>query len=79
MFSMNEKQVIAAAIEKILLDLGHPEMPSSRPRFKLHVDGAEPWSYADIEPNWVYDGDNKKAGINPWNEVARDILPPKEK
>jgi hypothetical protein len=66
MFSKSEKQHIAAEIEKILLNLNHPEMPKERPRFKLHVDGAESWSWADIQPNWMYE--DKEPGVNPWNE-----------
>jgi len=51
MFSKEEKQLIAGAIEGVLLSLNHPEMPKSKPNFKLHVDGKEDWSWADIEPN----------------------------
>jgi len=50
MFSAKEKQMIAAAVEKVLLEIDHPEMPKERPSFKLHVDGKEMWSWADIEP-----------------------------
>lgn len=67
MFSMNEKRHIAAVIEKTLLDLKHPEMPVERPRFTLHVDGAESWSWADIQPNWMFDAANPPS-VNPWNE-----------
>lgn len=74
MFSVAEKRNIAAVIERTLLELGHPEMPKDKPRFKLHVDGAEAWSFADIEPNWVFDDGYKNAGANPWNEVARDVM-----
>ena len=52
MFSTAEKKKIADALERSLLDLNHPEMPKSRPAFKLHVAGKEGWSWADIEPNW---------------------------
>lgn len=72
MFSLKEKQEIAEKIERILLDLNHPEMPKEKPLFHLHVKGKESWSWADIEPNWKYE--NKAPGINPWNEMARDIL-----
>lgn len=67
MFSMKQKQHIAKVIEKTLLELNHPEMPGKKPVFKLHVDGKESWSYADIEPNWIYSEDNKP-GINQFNE-----------
>ena len=73
MFSMAEKKHIAEVIEKTLLDLNHPEMPNKRPVFKLHVDGKESWSWADIEPNWKFTQDNPP-NINPWNEVAREQL-----
>jgi len=68
MFSAKEKQHIAAAIEKIILELDHPEMPKEKPLFHLHVTGNEKWSWADIYPNWAYK--DKKPPINPWNEVV---------
>lgn len=67
MFSVRQKQEIAAAVEKILLDVNHPEMPKEKPVFKLHIDGKESYSWADIEPNWAYD--DKEFGMNPWNEM----------
>ena len=74
MFSKAEKQFIAHKLEEILLSLNHPEMPTEKPKFKLHVDGKEGWSYADIEPNWTY-GPTNQPGVNPFNEKAREILP----
>jgi hypothetical protein len=73
MFSLQEKQLIAAAVEKVLLDLKHPEMPEEKPAFTLIVPGKEAWSYAIIKPNWTFDEKNKPE-INPWNEVARDVM-----
>ena len=55
MFSKEDKRIIAARLEEVLLALRHPEMPKERPRFKLHVDGAESWSWADIVPNWTFE------------------------
>lgn len=72
MFSVEEKKKIAEVIEKTLLELNHPEMPKEKPRFKLHVDGKEGWSWADIEPNWVFE-DGKEMGINPFNEISREL------
>lgn len=66
MFSLKEKQHIAAEVEKLLLGLNHPEMPKERPKFRLHVDGAEAWSWADIAPNWTFEGN--PPSVNPWNE-----------
>ena len=72
MFSMEEKKKIAAAVEKALLDIAHPEMPEEMPRFTLHVEGKASWSWADIEPNWKYD--HGGATTTAWNENARDYL-----
>lgn len=72
MFSTVEKVMIAQKIEELLLSLSHPEMPTEKPKFKLHVDGKESWSWADIEPNWTFD--DKEPGTNPWNEIARDVM-----
>ena len=72
MFSLKEKQLIAATIEEALLALDHPEMPKERPVFKLHVEGKEPWSWADIAPNWVFE--DKPAETSAWNENARELL-----
>ena len=69
---MKEKQTIAQKIEELLLSFNHPEMPTERPNFKLHIDGKEPWSWADIEPNWKYE--DKEPSINSWNEQARELM-----
>ena len=74
MFSKQEKQFIASEIEKILLGLQHPEMPTKRPVFSLHVNGKEAWSWANIEPNWMYGDKGSPVNPNPWNEKSRDIL-----
>jgi hypothetical protein len=73
MFSVKEKQFIAEQVEKLLLGLKHPEMPKERPVFKLRVEGAESWSWAEIAPNWMFN-DANKPGVNPWNEVAREVI-----
>ena len=74
MFSQKEKIKIAEAIEKVLLKLKHPEMPTEKPYFQLKVKGKESWSYADIEPNWVFKEGGKEMKTNPFNEKAREIL-----
>ena len=73
MFSVKEKQYIANAIEKILLELKHPEMPTEKPDFTLRILGKEEWSWADIKPNWTFGIDNPPQ-VNEFNEKARDIL-----
>jgi len=64
MFSVTEKRKIAEEVERLLLELNHPEMPQEKPSFSLHVDGEESGSWADIKPNWTYDEKNSP-GINP--------------
>ena len=41
MFSKAEKIKISEAVEKILLEIGHPEMPNEKPEFHLNVRGKE--------------------------------------
>lgn len=72
MFSQEEKIKISSEIEKLLLSFNHPEMPTEKPEFKIHIKGKASWSWADIEPNWKFE--NKTAGINPWNEEVREKL-----
>ncbi len=48
-------------------------MPKEKPKFKLHVDGKEGWSWADIEPNWVYIEDDKPTTAS-WNENSRELM-----
>lgn len=74
MFSVEEKQKIADAVEKVLLEIDHPEMPTEKPMFNLHVNGKAPWSFADIKPNWFYKEQGSPENPNVWNEVARDVM-----
>lgn len=70
---MTEKQKIADVIEKVLIEINHPEMPTEKPYFILHVEGKEPWSWADIQPNWTFTKE-KPPTTTGWNEHAREIL-----
>lgn len=75
MFSVNQKRQIADAVQKILRDIGHPELPVGEIQFHLHVKGAESWSWADIRNN----GAVAAPDINPWNELqASNCAPPSE-
>lgn len=65
MFSVRQKREIADAVQKILRDTNHPELPKGEIKFLLHVEGAEAWSWADIKNN----GSVVNPGINPWNEL----------
>jgi len=71
MFSVRQKREIADAVQKILRDTGHPELPEGEIRFRLHVDGAENWSWADIENN----GAVPNPGVNGWNEMQDKAKP----
>ena len=64
MFSMQQKRAISEAVQRILQDTRHEELPKGEITFHLHVSGAESWSWADIKNN----GSVTKPGINPWNE-----------
>jgi hypothetical protein len=64
MFSVNQKRQIADAVQQILRETNHPELPMGEISFHLHVDGAENWSWADIKNN----GAVQQSSVNPWNE-----------
>lgn len=65
MFSVREKRAIADKIQQILRETDHPELPQGEISFLLHVDGARPWSWADIRNN----GAVVSPSVNPWNEA----------
>ena len=65
MFSIQQKREIAEAVQKILRSTNHPELPAGEIQFCLHVDGAEPWSWADIRNN----GAVTQPVHNPHNEA----------
>ena len=64
MFSINQKRSIAEAVQGVLRDTRHPELPAGEIQFTLHVDGAERWSWADIQNN----GAVVDPSVNPFNE-----------
>lgn len=64
MFSVKQKRDIADAIQQILRETNHPELPKGEITFALHVDGAESWSWAEIKNN----GAVTNPDVNPWNE-----------
>ena len=66
MFSTQQKRQIANEVQKILRSTNHPELPAGEIQFELHVDGAEPWSWADIKNNGAIE--NPEITANPWNE-----------
>lgn len=64
MFSVQQKREISDAVQKILRDTGHPELPSGEISFTLGVVGAEGWSWAKIQNNRAV----PTPSINPHNE-----------
>lgn len=65
MFSIQQKRDISDAIQKILRDTGHPELPKHEITFEIHVEGAEAWSWANIGNNAAV----TNPGVNPHNEA----------
>jgi hypothetical protein len=65
MFSVRQKREIADAVQKILRDTNHPELPAGEINFLLHVDGSTPMSWADIRNN----GAVTNPGVNLHNEM----------
>lgn len=72
---MRQKREIAGAVQQILRDTQHPELPEGEINFQLHVDGAESWSFADIRNN----GAVTNPGINLHNEFTAEGMPRKNK
>jgi hypothetical protein len=72
MFSVRQKREIADAVQRVLRATNHPELPKGEIRFKLRVDGAEEWSWAEI----VNNGAVVIPGVNPWNERQDAASPP---
>lgn len=64
MFSVREKREVADAVQKILRNTGHPELPRDEIQFLLQVQGGAEWSYAKIRNN----GAVNQPAVNPWNE-----------
>jgi len=72
MFSIRQKREIADKVQNILREVGHPELPMGEIRFLLHVDGAESWSWDDIQNN----GAMTTPGLNGFNEMQdKKVIP----
>lgn len=69
MFSVEQKRSIANAVQQILQDTGHPELPIDEIQFKLYVHGRFQWSWADIQNNEAV----SNPSVNPWNEAQGKI------
>jgi len=65
MFSVRQKREIADAVQKILRETNHPELPEGEIQFLLHVQGASFMSWADIQNNEAIETPE----VNPWNEL----------
>ena len=64
MFSVRQKRGIADAVQQILRNTNHPELPEGEIQFRLIVSGAGEWSWADIRNN----GAVVEPESNPHNE-----------
>ena len=65
MFSVRQKREIAEAVQKVLRDTNHPELPEEGEiRFSLQVWGAQVWSWALIRNNESV----PEPDVNPHNE-----------
>lgn len=73
MFSVRQKREISEAVQKVLRETKHPELPEGEISFSLHVDGAEAWSWADIRNN----GGVLHPSANPHNETLDRRTHPK--
>lgn len=65
MFSVAQKRAISEAVQNVLRNTEHPELPKGEISFVLHVAGAESWSWATIRNN----GAVTNPGVNPHNEA----------
>lgn len=65
MFSVRQKREISDAVQTLLKETKHPELPEGEIYFRLIVNGATPMSWADIQNN----GSVTEPGVNPHNEV----------
>lgn len=65
MFSVRQKREISEAVQKVLRDTGHPELPDGEIQFSLTVAGKESWSWARIHNN----GEVPNPHVNPHNEA----------
>jgi hypothetical protein len=64
MFSVRQKREISDAVQKILRDTEHSELPEGEIMFTLHVKGDYVWSWAEIRNN----GAVLNPDVNPHNE-----------
>ena len=65
MFSVRQKREISSAVQKILRDTNHPELPESEIQFHLKVSGATFKSWADIVNNSAA----PVPDVNPFNDI----------
>jgi len=65
MFSVRQKREIAEAVQKILRETNHPELPPGEISFILQVAGDGPLSWAVIQNNSAV----TEPDVNPYNEL----------
>jgi len=65
MFSVRQKREISDKVQEVLRSTGHRELPDGEIQFKLSVEGAMAWSWANITNN----GATVNPSVNPHNEA----------
>ena len=74
MFSVRQKREISDAIQKILRETNHPELPEHEIKFTIQIQGAASWSWAVISNN----GAIENPSVNEWNEHQDNPQPKTE-
>ena len=69
MFSVKQKRTISDAVQKVLRDTNHPELPEGEIRFNLNVEGEGFVSWANIQNNEAV----SNPSVNPWNERQAEL------
>lgn len=75
MFSVQQKRDISTAVQRILRETRHPELPKAEIEFSLKVLGESVASWAHIKNNKAV----PNPSVNPWNELQDPVKQPKKK
>ncbi len=72
MFSARQKREISDAVQKILRETAHPELPEGEIQFQLNAFGSTDMSWAVIKNNGAVENPN----VNPRNEAQDTGIAP---
>jgi hypothetical protein len=63
-FSAKERWFLAGIVEKALLELNNPCVPTEKPKFKLYVQAIDKHTWDEVQPNWIVEDRSKDgAGV----------------